>query len=198
MLCDFCHQQEAIIHIQEIRPDGNKTFNLCAKCALANFSRLHPGFDNIESVFNKILGMFEGKDAKVRLEEIFNREPEEPEFEVDVECPNCHLKLSEFAKDKHLGCSKCASAFADYLRKYLERTLNTELAPLNDAVDTTNSKTGSMATQMPPDPEKMKKEELARLKRELDFAIKVEDYEKAASIRDLIAEYTPLSEPTQE
>ena len=52
--------------------------------------------------------------------------------------------------------------------------------------------------QMPPDPETLKKEEIARLKRELDVAIKVEDYEKAARIRDLIAEYTPVSESSQE
>ena len=197
MLCDFCHQNEAIIHIEEIRPDGNKVFNLCAKCALANFSKLHPGFDNIEGVFNRILGMFEGKDAKVRLEEIFNREPEEPEIKEDVECSNCHLKLSEFAKDKRLHCGQCANAFADYLRTYLEQTLNTELAPLHDALDN-SAKTGSMAMQMPPDPETLKKEEIARLKRELDVAIKVEDYEKAARIRDLIAEYTPVSELSQE
>ena len=197
MLCDFCHQEEAIIHIQEIRPDGNKTFNLCAKCALANFSKLHPGFDNIENVFNRILGMFEGKDAKVRLEEIFNREAEKPEFEKDLECPNCHLKLSSFAKTKRLGCSKCANTFAEYLRTYLERVLNTELAPLNPTVNTP-SQAGSMATPKSPDPEKMKNDELARLQRELEYAIKVEDYEKAASLRDLIAEYTPVSEPPQE
>ncbi len=197
MLCDFCHQEEAIIHIQEIRPDGNKTFNLCAKCALANFSKLHPGFDNIESVFNRILGMFEGKDAKVRLEDIFNREPEKPEFEENLECPNCHLKLSDFAKSKRLRCSQCARTFADYMRTYLERQLNTELAPLNATV-TESSQAGSMASPKPADPEKLKNDELARLRRELEYAIKVEDYEKAASLRDLIAEYTPISEPPQE
>ena len=126
MLCDFCHQEEAIIHIQEIRPDGNKTYNLCGKCALANFSKLHPGFDNAEHVFNRILGMFEGKDAKVRLEEIFNKEPETPEFKEDLECPKCKKKLSEFSKDKQLGCQECAKTFAEYLRNYLEKKMEKE------------------------------------------------------------------------
>ena len=191
MLCDYCHQEEAIIHIQEIRPDGNKTINLCAKCAMANMSKLHPGFAHAEEILNQIMSLFEGKDAKVRLEEIFNRQPDVPMPENDLECPGCHQKLSDFLKNNRLACQQCAETFADYLKILLEKKFKTEL-PAFDA-PAAPGRRKSPAHPAPFDTDTLRKDELARLKRELDCAIKVEDYEKAAQLRDIIAEYTPAN-----
>ena len=33
MICDICHKNPAIIHIQEIGPNGRHAVNLCLKCA---------------------------------------------------------------------------------------------------------------------------------------------------------------------
>lgn len=194
MLCDYCHQKEAIIHIQEIRPDGNKTINLCPACAIQKLAKLHPGLDQLEHLVSNILGMVEGKDAKVRLEQIFNQENSEDSPDLNLECPTCHLKLAQFLKTNRLSCQACAGAFAQQIQTIIEKELNVDLPSLDntDAAQAQPVKPSATA-------EKRKQHDaLARLKRQLTFAIKQEDYERAAQLRDLIAEFTPTDNAGQE
>lgn len=194
MLCDYCHQKEAIIHIQEIRPDGNKTINLCPACAIQKLAKLHPGLDQLEHLVSNILGMVEGKDAKVRLEQIFNQENGEEAMDLNLECPTCHQKMAQFIKTRRLTCQDCAKTFAAQIQAVIEKELNVDLPPLDAADSAQPSPRKASAVS----PKQKQHDALARLKRQLAFAIKQEDYERAAQLRDLIAEFTPTNDADQE
>lgn len=83
-------------------------------------------------------------------------------------CKNCGMTLARLSKNGKLGCEKCLNTFADYLAPTLKRihgnTVHTGKRP---SVHTADNTIGS-------------------LKKELEAAIKSEEYEKAAELRDKI------------
>jgi protein arginine kinase activator len=88
-------------------------------------------------------------------------------------CPFCGLKLEEFKKTGRLGCSHCYVAFEGNLRGLLRR--------LHGSVQHVGK------VYLPPDPTRAEQQErLAGLRRKLDKAVELEDFERAAQIRDMI------------
>ena len=175
MLCDHCHKQEAIIHIQEIRPDGRNTLNLCLPCAIKRLSGLQGSLKAIEGAsalagLGGLLGALPPNELISRMEQLFSNAKAE-----DRECPCCHRKLSEFTRDWQLGCQSCADTFAAELREHLEQVHNCEMPPLPEP---------------PTSLEDQQVREIQRLHDELEQAIRNENYERAAYLRDLLAEYS--------
>jgi protein arginine kinase activator len=88
-------------------------------------------------------------------------------------CPYCGLKIDEFKKTGRLGCSHCYVTFEPSLRGLLRR------------LHGSTQHVGKV--YLPPDPTRAEQQErLAGLRRKLDRAVELEDFERAAQIRDMI------------
>lgn len=93
---------------------------------------------------------------------------------LDRSCPGCHLRGSDFKKTGRLGCPRCYDTFAQ------------ELLPMLGAMHKGLRHAGKV-----PACEIASREadsRLTALRNQLDAAIKKEDYEAAARLRDLIRE----------
>ncbi len=87
-------------------------------------------------------------------------------------CPNCKLTYKEFKKKGRLGCSVCYDTFKK------------GLIPLLEAIHKSEQHVGKIPQKAQEEVEAMSK--LQRLREELAGAIRKEDFEKAARLRDEI------------
>jgi len=92
--------------------------------------------------------------------------------EHGVHCSSCGMSLEEFRAGGRLGCSVCYESFYDYLIKMIEQ--------IHRSV-THKGKVPKRSVI-----KQSKKEDSKKLEQELKEAIKVEDFEKAAFLRDEI------------
>jgi protein arginine kinase activator len=95
-----------------------------------------------------------------------------PEAEVDPECIGCGMKLSEFRDKGLLGCSDCYASF--------EREIEAMLMQTNGSTEHKGKRYGKAVLV------KKEKTDVSRLRSELDAAIKNEEFERAAKLRDAI------------
>ena len=90
---------------------------------------------------------------------------------IDQEvCPNCKLSYREFKKKGRLGCCVCYDTFKK------------GLIPLLEAIHKSQQHVGKIPAKAQEEVEAMSK--LQRLREELAVAIRKEDFEKAARLRD--------------
>ncbi len=89
-------------------------------------------------------------------------------------CPECGLTFAEFRQDGLLGCSKCYEVFADKLVSLLRRA--------HDGGDHHIGKVPKRAGTS-----QIKQERLSALRKQLKECVELEQYEKAAAIRDEIS-----------
>ena len=91
----------------------------------------------------------------------------------DVACPHCGFTLEQFGKEAVLGCPK------DY--EVFEKSLTPLIAKAQSGKAT---HCGKVPSRIPTDSKKQM--ELMNLRQQLDAAVKAEDYELAAKLRDKI------------
>lgn len=96
-------------------------------------------------------------------------------------CPACGLTFAEFKQHGLLGCPDCYAAFESSLAPLLERAHEGGVAH--------TGKRPQHAGEAQPDPRpdsalQERLERLQRIRRELELAVKAEQYERAAKLRD--------------
>lgn len=91
---------------------------------------------------------------------------------VSLQCPSCKLTFAEFRNTGRLGCPH------DYI------TFVNELRPLLQSVHGADRHMGKVPCRAPADTQIQL--QLIRLRQELQQAVAVEDYERAARVRDQI------------
>jgi protein arginine kinase activator len=94
-------------------------------------------------------------------------------FEEDIVCRNCGMKFSEFRSGGRLGCAECYDSF--------EERVNRILIQIHGSSGHKGKGYGK-----PTPRRKGGKAGLERLRRELDAAVRAEQFEQAAVIRDEI------------
>jgi len=94
MLCDICHQNEAVIHFTQIVNGEAAKIHFCEVCAAKQGISLNDLPDKPFDLLSKFL-------SALALPETF----------TDTKCPNCGKTLSEFKKDGKLGCPECWEVF---------------------------------------------------------------------------------------
>ena len=180
MLCEKCGKNEATVYYHENVNGKTKTFRLCGGCAkemedadeLPKFDpdRFFDELDLFDEPFlqspmktlNGLLQGFFGTDRA--LGSGSGREKKE-----EKTCPGCGSSLRDFAT-RGAGCPKCFETFAE------------ELAPTVSRVHGKAAHTGRAPGRYRSRVERKRRmETLAEEQRE---AIKNEDFEKAAAIRD--------------
>jgi protein arginine kinase activator len=158
MVCDNCGQNDAVIHLTQIVNNQMSTFHLCETCAAAK--GLEPGVST---------GNFPLTDFLAQM----GKGPAESQAAGNGGCQFCGLTVDDFKKSGRLGCAHCYVTFETHLRSLLRR-LHGGTQHLGKVY-------------LPPDPtETERQDRLAGLRRKLEKAVALEDFERAAQIRDQI------------
>ncbi len=160
MKCEICGIREAVIHIEQIIGYEKVELHICEECARER--GITTSGDKIEfSISNLIMGLVDVKDVH-------------PRKSTRKVCPNCGTSFENFKKTGKLGCTECYVTFEREIRSILRKMYGK------------TQHVGKFPKQL-----KRYKTfliDLEKLKEDLKKAIKSENYEKAAILRDRIAE----------
>ncbi len=168
MYCQICKKKEATIHLTEINDGVRSEMHLCEYCA-QNEGVAIKGQLSINELLTNLLA------TQPSDEELFGKS------EQAQTCPNCGFTLEQFAKEPLLGCPQDYETFEKVLLPLIEK-----------AHDGKTVHCGKVPTKTSPD---LKiKMELTALQKKLEEAVKSENYELAAQLRDKINE---LESPPQ-
>ncbi len=157
MKCDVCKEAEATVHLTQIVSGAMQKIDLCEGCAKVKGVSDPTGF----SLADLLLGLGQGETASG----IGIVSPE-------LRCPGCGMTQSDFKRSGRLGCAQCYKTFAE------------GLAPLIRGMHKGEQHIGKRPpnyTETLADEERLKS-----LRSELERAVKSEDFEKAAELRDRI------------
>lgn len=164
MKCDNCGSVDAVIHLTQIVDNEMTTCHLCEKCAAAK------GLEATEGPTSFPLTDF--------LAQMGGEEKPTTTSEEDDRCGFCGLTFSDFRETGRLGCPHCYVTFESHLRGLLRR------------IHGGTQHVGKV--YLPPDPSATEKEKrLEGLRRKLERAVAVEDFERAAELRDKIRALEP-------
>lgn len=158
MICQSCKERTATVHLTEITNGQRSERHLCQECA-----QQHGLASQTQIPLNELLSTLLSAQPQTGQEAAVS----------DRACPICGMTLKRFSKESLLGCPH------DY------EEFNPELMPLIE--QTQNGKTihcGKVPSRSPQD--ERKNVELNNLRRQLEAAVKNEDYETAARLRDQI------------
>lgn len=163
MLCQDCKNKEAQVHFTQIVNNEKTSLSLCKECAAAR--GFHSPLDNMPFPLANILsGLAADLPNKYQVREA-----------DDLKCETCGLTFEQFTRQGRFGCGDCYKAFRNRLemimRKIHGNSLHRGKQPEFVA--------GEVDSDMPLS---IKEEE--RLQSELEKAIKEEEFERAAEIRD--------------
>lgn len=158
MNCEICKNRPAKVHYTEIVNNQMTKMNLCLECAEEK------GID-VQKAGNFGLG-----DLVAGL--IDTAVDADAERISKVRCPTCGFQYSEFKRIGRLGCPDCYDAF------------DSQLVPVLRHVHGSTTHTGKKAVRQTE--QLAMRERVGALREELSLAIRAEDYERAASIRDEI------------
>lgn len=157
MKCEVCGTRESVIHVQQIIGNETVDVHLCEACA--HEKGISQNNDKIELSLSQLL---------TGLLKVQEGESQDSQDECDV----CGTKIADFKTEGRLGCPECYTTFATEIRK------------MHNHLSGTTRHRGKLPQSL-----KTYKELLIdrqRLKSQLTDAIKNEDYEAAAMLRDQI------------
>ncbi|MDD5067202.1 MAG: UvrB/UvrC motif-containing protein [bacterium] len=180
MKCDLCKISEATIHIQEVINNNIKTIHICEDCAKSYGIKnniFEMGF-NLFDLFAKING--EKKDDIELKENPVKEHKSGIDDENIIKCPLCGISYDEFLESGKLGCGYCYTSFREQIKPILRR--------IHGCI----YHKGKV-------PVKYKKrikivKDLKVLNNRLRMALKKEDYEEAAFLRDKIKKISTQTE----
>ena len=194
MLCSICHKNEAVICYTEIINGIKKEQYLCPECAAqytafdSDTSGLTPG-NLLAGLLSSVLGQ-----TGVALDDDVKK--------TNLVCPNCGMTYNEFLKYGKFGCPECVHTFGFLLDDYLKKIQGSceHCGKSYEGMETVFVPDISFVTGKADKEEVVREDrdipgarifegdsqEIAGLKRRLAKAIKDEEYEEAARLRDAI------------
>ena len=159
MICDICNKNQATVHLTEIIDNQITELHLCEQCAREKSIQMEQQF----GLADLLAGLAD-----------FGKQLEEPQ-DVNLKCPSCDMTYENFKKIGRLGCSECYVTFKKNLGVLLKKIHGSSQhfgkCPMNFEKQA-----------LPP------RSELQELKDKLQAAIKREEFEEAAKLRDRIRE----------
>lgn len=169
MLCQTCKERAATIHLTEISGGHRVETHLCQQCAQEQGLAL-----TTQIPLNELLDtLLSSQKADMHKQQ----NPAQPFSDSRSEhaCPMCGMTLRRFSKEPLLGCPH------DYVE------FDTELTPLIKQSHNGSTRHCGKIPSRTCDDDKKQIEQLT-LQKQLDAAIRNEDYEKAAQLRDQLRE----------
>jgi protein arginine kinase activator len=165
MVCHNCGAQNAVVHLTQIVDKEMKTLHLCERCAAEK--GVEPAAIPENFPLTDLLAQL-GRDERTSKE----GSPTES-------CSFCNLTFAEFKELGRLGCPHCWSTFEGPLRSLLRR------------IHGGSQHLGKV--YLSPDPTVSEREKrLESLRRKLHRAVELEDFERAAELRDEIRNTEPV------
>lgn len=158
MLCDSCGKNEANFHYTKIVDGGIEKKHLCEKCASDNYDF---DFDKPFSMNKFFTGLIDSIQETQR-------------DYTEMKCGYCGQTYSEFKRNGKFGCIQCYETFKD------------KLNPLIRGLHGHNIHRGKIPKGS--NERIFLKREEDNLKIQLEKAVKEEEFEKAAIIRDKLRE----------
>jgi len=158
VLCERCHKRPATVHYTEITNNEKRELHLCEDCAR-------------ETGIGGFMPQFVLQDF---LGGLFEQEPKTQITPVSKRCSRCGLTEHGFAQPGLVGCGGWSAA--------LRRMVDQVLRRIHGTVRHTGKlpqRTGKLTGV---------KQELKRLRQELEAAVRKEEFEKAAELRDRLRE----------
>lgn len=166
MLCEMCKKNEAIFHVTKIVNGNKEEISLCEHCATK--------FDGFNSVSEMgIISPFSFQNILSGLMGYIN-EGNKNIADTTTSCKNCGITLREFKENGLLGCSECYKNFNETVNSVINRVQGKI-----EHVGKIPKKCGN---------DIIEKKRMDNLKQALQKSIALEEYEKAAEIRDQIRE----------
>jgi len=181
-ICDDCGINPANVHLTHIEQNETLAFHLCEDCARKRGLPLPDGDALIKGLAGLTGASSGGSMAaethvKVTVKQADDAEDADGEAEEpDIQCGSCGMKFSDFRTGGWLGCAECYVSF--------EERVSRILVQIHGAGRHKGKKYGKA-------PRRGGKRDIARLRRELDDAVKNERFEDAALIRDTIISLKP-------
>lgn len=178
MLCEKCNEREAVVTLTLVTNGVTRTHHYCQECA--NQFRLDEANENSE--LSKTI--FRILSEAINSQKPDNTNAERPAEQADPFCPVCGKSFREFREDGLFGCPNCIGAFKD--------SVNGMILSLQGSDSHTGSrpekirKRKKTAKDIREEQEREKEKVFTDLKNQLDSAVLLEDYRKAAEIRDRI------------
>ncbi|NLP27233.1 MAG: excinuclease [Clostridia bacterium] len=164
MQCDRCKNNIATVHIVKLVNGSKQEFNLCQDCAkeskeidLSDSLNFHNSF-SFQNILSGLMDYFDQSQRRSTVKE-------------DL-CPTCGTTYAEFKKTGILGCNNCYNYF------------NSVIMPVVRRVQGNVEHLGKIPARTGKDI--AGKRRLRSLKEELQKAILMEEYERAAELRDQI------------
>ncbi|MDI3298930.1 MAG: UvrB/UvrC motif-containing protein [Bacillota bacterium] len=176
MLCQRCGERSATVHVTRIVNGVKTELHLCHACAEASEVGLFA--QSPFSIHNLLGGLLHPPAGGGRPQ-------------AELRCPACGTTYEEFARTSFLGCEECYTAFAPQLEPLLRRIQGADrhrgkrpAAPGARGRTTASRPADGAAAARAERPGAG--ERLAELRRQLDEAVRQEEYERAARLRDAI------------
>lgn len=162
MDCQECHQRSATLHFTQLINGKKIETHVCEVCAKELGYMTHP--EEGYSLHNLLAGLFdfESKQLKTNFRQ-----------EVDLTCPKCNLKFTEFKQTGKFGCVECYHTFSKQIDPILKR------------VHSGNTKHNGKIPKRQGDHLHVKKQ-LEAYQNQLKQLIEREEFEEAAIVRDQI------------
>ncbi|MFC1710021.1 UvrB/UvrC motif-containing protein [Candidatus Omnitrophota bacterium] len=164
MLCDICSKNQATVHLTEIVDEQMTELHLCEQCAKQKSVQMEQQF-GLSDLLGGLVDF--GKHVE-------GKEPSE------IKCSSCGLSYEDFKKIGRLGCSNCYISFISYLTPLLKRIHGSSIHMGKSSQGATRVK---VVRKLEP---KKTVIGLEDFKAKLLEAIKLENFESAAILRDKI------------
>ena len=164
MLCQDCHEKIANILFTQIVNNKKTVLHLCNECAQKRGIQITGEKKATDPINDFLAGMVDEEEAK-------------QEGTDKLACATCGLTYKEFRQSGKLGCAECYATFNEPLKKLLRKIHGNTIH---------HGKQPAGVKAKAPEPEPDRGEDLEGLKKQLADAIKGEEFEKAAELRDRI------------
>lgn len=173
ILCDNCKSKPAEVFYSQIAEGKLHKVNLCKACSKEKGVEDPTGF----ALGELLLGMGENKQVgpapkALPAPESGGSGPKREEPDPAQRCPACGFTQGDFKKTGRLGCSECYPTFAD------------SLAALLKAMHKGTAHTGKVPARIRR--QRQLSTRVTTLRQDLERAVKDENYEGAANLRDQI------------
>lgn len=160
MLCQSCKKNEANTHIKKIINGKVEEYILCDECAKKM------GYGNAFDDFNFNLDSFLGG--------LFSENMSSKIAHETLTCKSCGSSFDDISATGKVGCADCYTTFCD------------KLMPLIKRIHGNTNHSGKLACAA--SDEKKLENKITALKTELNEAVKEQNFELAATLRDKIKE----------
>ncbi len=172
MLCDICKKNEATVHLTEVVNDDVSELHICQQCAREKGTSMQQNF-GIAELLSGLVDLPVDMISK--------------KSHISVKCNGCGMSYDNFKKMGRFGCARCYDAFKRALYPLFKKIHGTSCHMGKKPVKLVSTRSGKPGGR-PANPDKAccVKDKLKDLKSKLLDAIKKEEFEQAAVLRDKI------------